>query len=274
MSPSPQLIAEWPLSPSATLGSAVRSKGIEREVRARLPWAVRKHVKAETGRIALRMSRSEAEAFKAASASISKTLEGVEALPVLPREVEDILTISSRERHKWLKDGRLQSTGTRTVKMRGRSKSAHLPRFRPAPHRGRPGPRSGNRVERAGCPGSGREQAARRGQGRVDARGKGHRPSAHCEERPGHGGPAARTEGLGCVRGRRPAAIMMLVLALVLRAGRASASAHQSRCPQRVLDDLGNPARRTAWRIDRLRGRIDTDSSRFFLRRERLQCSA
>ncbi|MES0134757.1 hypothetical protein NKJ88_07320 [Mesorhizobium sp. M0016] len=131
MSPSPQLIAEWPLSPSATLGSAVRSKGIEREVRGRLPWAVRKHVKAETGRIALRMSRSEAEAFKAASASISKTLEGVEALPVLPREVEDILTISSRERHKWLKDGRLQSTGTRTVKMRGRSKSVTFHVFDP-----------------------------------------------------------------------------------------------------------------------------------------------
>ncbi|MES0070841.1 hypothetical protein [Mesorhizobium sp. M0058] len=131
MCPSPQLIAEWPLSPSATLGSAVRSKGIEREVRARLPWAVRKHVKAETGRIALRMSRSEAEAFKAASASISKTLEGVEALPVLPREVEDILTISSRERHKWLKDGRLQSTGTRTVKMRGRSKPVTFHVFDP-----------------------------------------------------------------------------------------------------------------------------------------------
>ncbi|MER9919315.1 MULTISPECIES: hypothetical protein [unclassified Mesorhizobium] len=131
MCPSPQLIAEWPLSPSATLGSAVRSKGIEREVRARLPWAVRKHVKAETGRIALRMSRSEAEAFKAASANISKTLEGVEALPVLPREVEDILTISSRERHKWLKDGRLQSTGTRTVKMRGRSKSVTFHVFDP-----------------------------------------------------------------------------------------------------------------------------------------------
>ena len=29
-------------------------------------------------------------------------------LPVLPSEAEDMLTISSRERHKWLKDGRLQ----------------------------------------------------------------------------------------------------------------------------------------------------------------------
>jgi hypothetical protein len=131
MSPALQLIAEWPLPPSATLGSAVRAKGIEREVRARLPWAVRKYVKAETGRIALRMPKSETEAFKAISAQISKTLEGVEALPVLPREVEDVLTISSRERHKWLKDGRLQSIGTRTVKMRGRSKSVTFHVFDP-----------------------------------------------------------------------------------------------------------------------------------------------
>ncbi|MET2828264.1 hypothetical protein [Mesorhizobium shangrilense] len=131
MSSSPSLIAEWPLLPSATLGSSVRTKGIEREIRARLPWPVRKCVKAETGRIALRMSEIEADEFKAVSAKISKTLEGIEVLPVLPREVEDILTISSRERHKWLKDGRLQSMGTRTVKMRGRSKAVTFHVFDP-----------------------------------------------------------------------------------------------------------------------------------------------
>jgi len=125
------LNAEWPLSPSATLGSFVRTKGIEREVRARLPWAVRKHVKAETGRIALRMAVDQTEAFKAASATIFDALGGIEKLPVLPREAEDVLTISSRERHKWLKDGRLQSIGTRTVKMRGRSKKVTFHVFDP-----------------------------------------------------------------------------------------------------------------------------------------------
>jgi hypothetical protein len=129
--PSFPLIAEWPLSPAATLGSSVRTKGIERELRARLPLAVRKHVKAETGRIALRMSEDVADEFKAASAKISKTLEAIEALPVLPREAEDVLTISARERHKWLKDGRLQSVGTRTVKMRGRSKAVTFHVFDP-----------------------------------------------------------------------------------------------------------------------------------------------
>lgn len=114
-----------------TIGSSVRAKGIEREIRARLPWPVRKFIKAETGRIALRMPETEANEFKAASAKIFKTLEGIENLPVLPREAEDVLTISSRERHKWLKDGRLQSIGTRTVKVRGRSKAVTFHVFDP-----------------------------------------------------------------------------------------------------------------------------------------------
>jgi hypothetical protein len=125
------VVAEWPLPPSATLGSAMRLKGIEREIRARLPWAVRKFAKAETGRIVLRMLKTDADAFEAASATISRTLEGIESLPVLPREAEDILTISGRERHKWLRDGRLKSIGTRTVKMRGRSKAVTFHVFDP-----------------------------------------------------------------------------------------------------------------------------------------------
>lgn len=131
VSTSLSLIAEWPLPPSATLGSSVRTKGIEREIRARLPWAVRKYIKAETGRITLRMREDDAEEFEAASNKIAKTLETIEVLPVLPREAEDILAISSRERHKGLKDGRLQSIGTRTVKMRGRSKAVTFHVFDP-----------------------------------------------------------------------------------------------------------------------------------------------
>ena len=129
--PKESVVAEWPLPPSATLGSSMRLKGIEREVRARLPWVVRKFAKAETGRIVLRMLKTDADAFQAASATISRTLEGIEALAVLPREAEDILTISARERHKWLKDGRLRSIGTRTVKMRGRSKAVTFHVFDP-----------------------------------------------------------------------------------------------------------------------------------------------
>lgn len=128
---TPSFVAEWPLPPSATLGSSLRLKGIEREIRARLPWAVRKFAKAETGRIVLRMLQTDADTFHAASETITRTLEGIEALAVLPREAEDILTISARERHKWLRDGRLKSIGTRTVKMRGRSKAVTFHVFDP-----------------------------------------------------------------------------------------------------------------------------------------------
>ena len=131
MSTSPSLVAEWPLPPSVTLGSSVRAKGIELEIRARLPWAARKCITAEAGRIVLRMAEDETDEFEGASANVSRMLEGIEVLPVLPREAEDILAISSRERHKWLKDGRLKSSGTRTVKLRGRAKAVTFHVFDP-----------------------------------------------------------------------------------------------------------------------------------------------
>jgi hypothetical protein len=69
--------------------------------------------------------------FSAASALISKALEGIERLPVIPREIEDILGISSTERHRWLKDGRLPSAGTRTVNLRGRARKITFHVFDP-----------------------------------------------------------------------------------------------------------------------------------------------
>ncbi len=62
---------------------------------------------------------------------IAAVLDRIEALPVLPREIEDILTISASERMKWLKDGRLKSAGTRTVKLHGRAKAVTFHVFEP-----------------------------------------------------------------------------------------------------------------------------------------------
>lgn len=128
---SPALTAQWLLPGAATLGSAVRLKGIEREVRRRLPWTLRKSVVATTGQIVLTLPEAEQAQFEAVSATITKTLEGIEALPILPSEAEDILSISPRERQKWLKDGRLKSAGTRTVKLRGRAKAVTFHVFEP-----------------------------------------------------------------------------------------------------------------------------------------------
>lgn len=128
---SPSLVAKWPLPPSATLGSAVRAKGIAQEIKARLPWTARECLVVETGGVMLAMAENEKREFEVASAVVARTLDGIEAHPVLPREVEDILAITSHERGKWIKDGRLKSAGTRTVKLRGRAKAVTFHVFDP-----------------------------------------------------------------------------------------------------------------------------------------------
>src|SRR5690606_39426687 len=49
------LIREWRLDPSVTLGSAVRLKGILLEIRARLPRPIRKDLDIEASALVLRM---------------------------------------------------------------------------------------------------------------------------------------------------------------------------------------------------------------------------
>jgi hypothetical protein len=126
-----ELIWEWPLPPAATLGSSVRAKGILLEIRARLPLAVRKSLDIETGVLTLAMPETSKALFRAASTVVSNALEDIESLPVIPREIQDILTISATERHRWVNDGRLTSAGTRTVKLRGRAKKITFHVFDP-----------------------------------------------------------------------------------------------------------------------------------------------
>ncbi|WP_416357538.1 hypothetical protein ACLNGM_05570 [Aureimonas phyllosphaerae] len=128
---SKDLKAEWPFPVAAALGSRVRAQGIERELRARLAFPDRKHLGVEDGRIVLRFEADQAARLAEAMRVVETVLAGVDALPVLPREVDDILTILPRERLKWLKDGRLQSAGTRTVKLRGRAKAVTFHVFDP-----------------------------------------------------------------------------------------------------------------------------------------------
>jgi len=126
-----ELIRTWPLTYPATLGSSVRAKGIFLEVRARLPEAAKRSIKFTSTELALRMPVDVEREFRAASDVVAKVLQGVETLPVIPREVQDILAITATERHRWLKDGRLPSAGTRTVKLRGRAKKITFHVFDP-----------------------------------------------------------------------------------------------------------------------------------------------
>ena len=125
------LVEEWTLPPAATLGSTVRTKGILLEMRARLPSATKRSLDVMGVVLTLRMPEGFDDEFRAALAIVSKGLEGIESLPVIPREIQDILSISTTERHRWLKDGRLKSAGTRTVKLRGRAKKITFHVFDP-----------------------------------------------------------------------------------------------------------------------------------------------
>ncbi|MGE7371230.1 hypothetical protein ACQKKX_19515 [Neorhizobium sp. NPDC001467] len=117
-----ELLKTWTLSPTATLGSAVRAKGILQEIQARLPAASKKSVILEGRDLTLALPASDKAAFAAAVAIVSGVIDAVETLPVIPREIEDILTIKTSERHRWLADGRLPSAGTRTVRLNGRAR--------------------------------------------------------------------------------------------------------------------------------------------------------
>ncbi|MGR9363665.1 hypothetical protein ACU8OO_35000 (plasmid) [Rhizobium leguminosarum] len=128
---APALVETWPLSPAATFGSSVRAKGILLEVRARLPLIVRKCLDVDGMTLVLGMAEDSQDEFASATAAVTRALEGIESLPVIPREIQDILGISAGERRRWLKDGRLQSAGTRTVRLSGRARQITFHVFDP-----------------------------------------------------------------------------------------------------------------------------------------------
>ncbi|MCR6502500.1 hypothetical protein MUO32_26075 [Shinella sp. CPCC 101442] len=126
-----ELLRTWTLTPAATLGSAVRAKGTLLELRARLPMSSRKSLVLESGEIVLTMPSSAKTEFQAAVGIVSTAMKDIESLPVIPREIQDILTIKQGERHRWLADGRLPSAGTRTVRLAGRAKQITFHVFDP-----------------------------------------------------------------------------------------------------------------------------------------------
>ncbi len=130
-SDDPELIREWPLPVTATLGSTVRVKGILQEIRSRLPSAVRKALDMQGGALTLIMPEVSKATFRATSSAVSKALEDIAELPIIPREIEDILTITTSERKRWLDDGRLPSAGTRTVRLQGRARQITFHVFDP-----------------------------------------------------------------------------------------------------------------------------------------------
>jgi len=125
------LILTWTLPSAVTLGSATRAKGILLELRARLPTAVRKSLDVSGATLVLAMAKEAVDEFRSVVHFVTKALLDIERLPVIPREIEDILAISTSERRRWLEDGRLPSAGTRTVRLRGRARQITFHGVRP-----------------------------------------------------------------------------------------------------------------------------------------------
>ncbi|WP_069061857.1 hypothetical protein [Sinorhizobium sp. RAC02] len=126
-----ELMKTWTLTPAATLGSAVRAKGILLELRARLPLSSKKSLVLESGEIVLAMPSAAKTEFQAAVGIVSTAMKDIENLPVIPREIQDILVIKQGERRRWLSDGRLPSAATRTVRLAGRAKQITFHVFDP-----------------------------------------------------------------------------------------------------------------------------------------------
>lgn len=126
-----EIVATWPLPYAATLGSSVRARGLFLEIRSRLPAASRKFLTYAARELTLQQPEGSAADLTKLAATITATLAGIDSLPVIPREIEDILAISTTERHRWLKDGRLPSAGTRTVRLRGRARKITFHVFDP-----------------------------------------------------------------------------------------------------------------------------------------------
>ncbi len=126
-----EVLNTWTLPSKATLGSAVRAHGILLEMRARLPQSSKKLIVLEAGELVLSMGADARSEFNAAVGIVSAAMADIETLPVIPREIQDILTIKPSERHRWLADGRLPSAGTRTVRLAGRAKQITFHVFDP-----------------------------------------------------------------------------------------------------------------------------------------------
>src|SRR3569623_405549 len=125
------LEATWELPYAVTLGSSMRKRGIFLEVRDRLSGAAKKSLTIAPRGLALRMPEAASDEFAGALEIVAKALVRIGERPIIPREIEDILAISSTERHRWLKDGRLPSAGTRSVKLRGRARTLTIHVFDP-----------------------------------------------------------------------------------------------------------------------------------------------
>ena len=87
------LIRSWTLPSAVTLGSAVRTKGIVLELRARMPAAWRESLDVYGATLVLSSAREADVDFRSTVDNITTWLAEIDKLHVIRREIEDILAI-------------------------------------------------------------------------------------------------------------------------------------------------------------------------------------
>lgn len=113
VSTDPHLVGfNFQLGRSLTLGSISRAKELRRRVKARIQkWSPTSLTSEQTG-ISAVWHRSNFKNFRLAMEEIEQVVDDFCKERLEPKVVEEILGISSQERRRWVKDGRLPRSGT------------------------------------------------------------------------------------------------------------------------------------------------------------------
>jgi hypothetical protein len=102
----------YKLTPSMTLGSKAREKDLRRRLKARLhKWSPQKIINAGEV-VTAYWQTSDIERAKSAILYVDQMLDAFRKERIIPKIVEEVLGIGASERRRWIKDGRLPTSGT------------------------------------------------------------------------------------------------------------------------------------------------------------------
>jgi hypothetical protein len=106
------ILISYKLSQAMTFGSKIREKDLRRRIKARLErWSPQKIMDAGEV-VSAYWQTADIERVKSAISHVDQMLDAFRKERVIPKIVEEVLGISARERRRWIKDGRLATSGT------------------------------------------------------------------------------------------------------------------------------------------------------------------
>lgn len=102
----------YKITPSMTLGSKVREKELRRRLKVRLDrWSPQKIIDAGEV-VTANWQTADLENAKSAISYVDQMLDGFRKERIIPKIVEEVLGIGANDRRRWIKGGRLPTSGT------------------------------------------------------------------------------------------------------------------------------------------------------------------